>query len=45
MKTPLFAFHCPDRYKEELKKRTDNMTKYILEALEEKFIRDDRKKL
>ena len=42
---PTTTFRIPLWVKEELKKRTDNMTKYILEALEEKFTRDDRKKL
>lgn len=42
--TPKSNFRIPQWILDELKRRTNNMTKYIIEALQEKFERDDRKK-
>ena len=43
MISPLIRFRCPLHIKNDLKRRTKNMSKYIVQALEEKFVRDDKK--
>lgn len=44
MQTPKSTFRIPEWILKELKRRTKNMTQYVIEALREKFERDDRKK-
>lgn len=44
MSTPKSSFRIPQWILDELKRRTGNMTQYIIEALREKFEKDDRKK-
>ena len=43
MQTPRSNFRIPQWIREELKRRTKNMTQYIIEALREKFERDDKR--
>ena len=45
MISPLLRFRCPLHVKDSLKRRTSKglMSKYIVQALEEKFVRDDKK--
>lgn len=44
MPTPKSNFRIPQWIIDEVKRRTSNMTQYIIEALREKFERDDKRK-
>lgn len=44
MPTPKSNFRMPQWIIEEIKRRTSNMTKYVIDALIEKFERDDKRK-
>jgi DNA polymerase III delta subunit len=43
--TPKSNFRIPKWILDEIKRRSKNMTKYIIQALQEKFERDDKKKI
>ncbi len=44
MPTPKSNFRIPQWIMDEIKRRTSNMTKFVIDALIEKFERDDKKK-
>jgi len=43
MPTPLSNFRIPKWIIEEMKRRTNNMTKFVIAAILEKFDKDDKK--
>lgn len=43
MPTPKSNFRIPQWIIDEIKRRTDNMTKFVIAAILEKFDKDDKK--